>query len=122
VRNITTKVKLLAASGYLARRPVAADSQETAATNARRRPETPSQASGRAAGRNPMRRATVKTRTVEAVLRTMLAATCPARTAGAPTSMDQNRSMMPPVMSWLTVTAVVAEPKPAHNRITPGTT
>ena len=26
------------------------------------------------------------------------------------------------VMSWLTVTAVVAEPKPAHSRITPGTT
>jgi hypothetical protein len=25
-------------------------------------------------------------------------------------------------MSWLTVTAVVAEPKPAHRRITPGTT
>jgi hypothetical protein len=25
-------------------------------------------------------------------------------------------------MSWLTLTAVVAEPNPAHNKITPGTT
>ena len=30
--------------------------------------------------------------------------------------------MMPPVMSWQTVTAVVAEPTPAHSSSTPGTT
>ena len=36
--------------------------------------------------------------------------------------IDRNRSMMPPVMSWLTLTAVVAAPKPAQSRMTPGTT
>jgi hypothetical protein len=36
--------------------------------------------------------------------------------------MDRNRSMMPLFMSWLTLTAVCAEAKPAQSRITPGTT
>ena len=81
-----------------------------------------SQSSGAAWGRNPIANATPNTSAVEAALRSALAATCPQRIAGPPTSIDRKRSTMPPVMSWLTVTAVVAEPKPAHSRITPGTT
>jgi hypothetical protein len=56
-----------------------------------------------------MASATPRTSTVEAALRAMLATTCPVRTATPPMSMDRNRSMMPPCMSWVTVTAVVAE-------------
>jgi hypothetical protein len=37
-------------------------------------------------------------------------------------SGDWNRSMIPPVMSWVMLTAVVDAPKPAHSRMTPGTT
>ena len=81
-----------------------------------------SQSSGPACGRKPIRNATPNTIAVEAALRSALAATWPARIDGPPTSIERKRSTMPPAMSWLTVTAVVAEPKPAHSRITPGTT
>jgi hypothetical protein len=58
--------------------------------------------------------ATASTSSVEATLRTTLAATCPARTDGPPTSSERSRSTIPPVMSWLTLTAVVAEPNAPH--------
>jgi hypothetical protein len=52
----------------------------------------------------------------------MLAATCPASTEAPATSMDRKRSMIPPVMSLLTVTAVIEAPNPALSSSTPGTT
>jgi hypothetical protein len=52
----------------------------------------------------------------------MLATTCPASTEAPATSIDRNRSMIPPVMSLLTVTAVIEAPKPALSSRTPGTT
>src|SRR5215218_3423375 len=55
-------------------------------------------------------------------LRTTLAATCPARIDAPATSRDRNRSMIPPVRSVVTPTAVVAAPNPALNSTTPGTT
>jgi hypothetical protein len=69
-----------------------------------------------------MRNATPSTSAVDTRLRSTLAATWPASTAPPRTSIDRNRSTMPPFMSWLTVTAVVAAPEPAHSRMTPGTT
>ena len=66
--------------------------------------------------------ATAATSTVETRLRSRLAVTCPASTAVPGTSSDRNRSMMPPVMSWQTVTAVVEAPVTAHSSRTPGTT
>lgn len=44
------------------------------------------------------------------MLRATLAATWPARIAAPLTSMDRNLSMIPPVMSWLTLTAVIDAP------------
>jgi hypothetical protein len=90
--------------------------------NSSRIPAAASQSSGPALGRNPIRKATPNTSTVEARLRTTLAATCPARTDAPATSMDRNRSMMPPVMSAVTPTAVIEAPNPAHSSSTPGTT
>jgi hypothetical protein len=116
------KVNPPAASGDRARTPTAADSQEMARMYSSRTPAAASQSSGPALGRNPMRNATPSTRTVEARLRATLAATCPARMAAPPTSSDRNRSTIPPVRSWLTLTAVLAAPKPAHSSRTPGTT
>ena len=66
--------------------------------------------------------ATANTSTLEAALRATLAATCPASTGRLPMSMARKRSMMPPVMSRQTVTAVLADPTPAHSSSTPGTT
>ena len=51
-----------------------------------------------------------------------LAATWPDRNGRLPTSMARKRSMTPLVMSRQTVTAVVADPTPAHSSSTPGTT
>ena len=56
------------------------------------------------------------------MLRATLAATCPASTDAPPMSIDRNRSMMPPVMSRLTDTAVLVEPTAVHSSRTPGTT
>jgi hypothetical protein len=69
-----------------------------------------------------MRNATPNTKMVDAVLRATLAATCPARIAAPPMSIDRNRSTIPPFMSGLTLTAVVADPNPAQSSRTPGTT
>lgn len=69
-----------------------------------------------------MSRATANTSVVETRLRTVLAATWPARIGIPPMSRVRKRSMMPPFMSSLTATAVVAEPKPAQRNRTPGTT
>ena len=77
--------------------------------NASSTPAAASQSSGPASGRKPISTATPKTSTVEAALRATLAATWPASTAAPPTSIERRRSMIPPVMSWLTVTAVVAD-------------
>lgn len=121
-RNIIRKVNPPAASGDLAIRPKQADSQEIARMNISRIPATASRSSGPASGRKPMRKATPKTSAVATVLRSTLAATWPARIGVPPMSSDRKRSTMPPVMSWVTVTAVLAEPKPAHSSITPGTT
>ena len=66
--------------------------------------------------------ATATTRTVDNGLRSRLAVTCPDRIAGPGTFRDRNRSMMPPVMSRQTVTAVMAAPVTAHSSSTPGTT
>ena len=74
-----------------------------------------------ACGRKPIANAIPKTSAVDAVLRTTLAVTWPARTALPETLSDLNLSMMPPVMSWLTLTAVLAAPNPAHSSRTPGT-
>ena len=63
-----------------------------------------------------------KTSTVDAALRITLAATWPDSTPAPLTSNDRNRSSKPFVISWLTLTAVVAEPKPAQSTRTPGTT
>jgi len=52
----------------------------------------------------------------------MLAATCPVSTAELAIGNDWKRSMIPPTISAQTLTAVVAEPKPAHSRMIPGTT
>lgn len=75
-----------------------------------------------AVGRKPIRRAMPRTRAVETRLRTVLAATWPARIAAPLMSRVRKRSMMPPFMSSLTATAVVAAPNPAHSSSTPGTT
>ena len=90
--------------------------------NRTRMPAAASQSSGPALGRKPIRNATPNTSTVEARLRTTLAATWPARTDAPATSRDRNRSMIPPVMSVVTLTAVVAAPNPALSSTTPGTT
>ena len=62
------------------------------------------------------------TSSVDTKLRSKLAVTCPASTAVPDTSRDRKRSMMPPAMSWQTVTAVVAAPVTAHSSRTPGAT
>ncbi len=66
--------------------------------------------------------ATAVTSRVETTLRARLAVTCPASTVVPGMSSARNRSMMPPVMSWQTVTAVVDPPVTAHNSRTPGAT
>src|SRR5215208_5947093 len=73
--NRIRKLTPPAASGEGACRPTAADSQEMARVNSRSIPTADSQSSGPALGRNPIRKATPNTRTVEARLRTTLAAT-----------------------------------------------
>ena len=50
------------------------------------------------------------TSAVETALRAMLATTCPVSTPVGRMGRDRNRSMMPPVMSLATSTAVVDEP------------
>ena len=115
-------MKPFADSGEPASRPIAAASHDMARMKASRMPAAASQSSGPAVGRKPIASATASTSSVEARLRAALAATCPASTAAPPTSIARSRSMIPLVMSWLTLTAVVAELKPAHRRITPGTT
>jgi hypothetical protein len=119
---MTRKLNPPAASGERASSPTAAASQEMARMNSSRTPAAASQSGGPALGRNPIRKATPNTSTVEARLRTTLAATCPARTDAPATSMDRNRSMTPPVMSLVTPTAVIEAPNPAHSSSTPGTT
>jgi len=74
-RNMTRKVKPLAASADLASSPAVAASQEIASTNSSRMPAAATQPAALACGRKPIRNATPKTRMVEAVFRTMLAAT-----------------------------------------------
>ena len=69
---------------------------------------------------NPLEDTRANVRTVSAFA--MESATCPARTDDPPTSRDRNRSMMPPVMSVVTLTAVIEAPNPAHSSSTPGTT
>ena len=69
-----------------------------------------------------MARPTASTSAVDARLRSTLAATWPLSSAVPRTSIDRSRSMTPPAMSELTLTAVVAEPNVAQSRITPGTT
>gem|GEM_PF-1942643 len=112
----------MAASGADTSSPNAAASQETAATNSSRTPNAAAKRATEECGRNPMPNATAVTSTVEAMFRSRLAVTCPASTAVPGTSRDRNRSMIPPVMSWQTVTAVVAAPVTAHSSKTPGTT
>ena len=55
-------------------------------------------------------------------LRTRLATTWPVSTAQPRIGIVRNRSMIPVVMSWLTLTAVPAAPNPAQSRMMPGTT
>jgi hypothetical protein len=55
-------------------------------------------------------------------LRATLAVTWPNSTAAPLTSSERKRSTIPPCMSSLTLTAVIAAPKPAHSSSTPGTT
>ena len=75
-----------------------------------------------ACGRNPIRNATPRTRTVEAALRSALATTCPVRTAGA-ADVQRPEAVDDAVGDVLaTLTAVVAEPNPAHSSMIPGTT
>ena len=93
------------------------DREDEQQQDARRRPASP--AARRPAGTRSGRRRRTRGRWRPA-LRTTLAATWPARTAAPPTSSERNRSMMPPVMSLVTLTAVFAEPNPAHSNITPG--
>ena len=69
-----------------------------------------------------MPNATAVTSTVDTRFRSRLAVTCPPSTAVPDTSSDRNRSMIPPAMSWQTVTAVVDAPVTAHSSKTPGIT
>ncbi len=112
----------VAASGARTSRPNAAANHETAATNSSSRPSAAARPATEACGRNPMPTATRATSTVDTMLRTRLATTCPASTEVPDTSSERNRSMMPPVMSWQTVTEVVAAPVTAHSSSTPGAT
>lgn len=57
-----------------------------------------------------MPKAAARTSTVETRLRATPAITCPARTAVPPAASERKRSMMPPVMSVETLTAVAADP------------
>jgi hypothetical protein len=111
-----------AASGLLASSPNAAASQEIANMNASRTPIAPSQPSGPASGLKPAASATPTTIAVEATLRSTLATTCPVSTVAPAIGSDRKRSITPLVMSSHTATAVVADPKPAHSRMMPGTT
>jgi hypothetical protein len=116
------KVNPAAASGVLASSPTAAESHEIARRKAIRMPAAASQPSGVADGRKPMRRPTPRTSIVENRLRTVLAATWPARIAVPPTSSERKRSMIPPFMSSLTLTAVEDAPKAAQRMRMPGIT
>ena len=52
----------------------------------------------------------------------MLATTWPVSGAAPEIGIERKRSIMPVVMSALTLTDVVAAPNPAQSRMTPGTT
>ena len=112
----------LAASGADTSSPNAAASHEIAVTNSSSTPSAAARPAREECGRNPRPNATAMTSTVDARFRSRLAVTCPASTAVPDTSRDRNRSMMPPAMSWQTVTAVVDDPVTAHSSRTPGTT
>ena len=55
-------------------------------------------------------------------LRATLAITWPLISASPRTSIERNRSMIPPAGRSRRVIAVVPEPKPTHTSSTPGTT
>lgn len=74
-RNMTRKVKPLAASGVRASSPNAADSHDTASRNSSSTPTAASQRGGSTAGRKPMATATPRTSAVETRLRRTLATT-----------------------------------------------
>src|ERR1700748_641771 len=108
------KVNPLAASGERATRPSAADSQETARTNASSTPTAASHPPGPAWGRKPRASPAASTSAPEVRWRATLAATWPAITDRARTSIERRRSTNPPPTSWQTATAVSPELKPAH--------
>src|SRR5260370_11830719 len=122
VKNIRKNIAPLAASGAETASPNAAAIHETAATNSNRTPSAAASPATEECGRKPMPNATAATSKVDTMLRTRLAVTCPASTAVPVTSRDRNRSMMPPAMSWQTVTAVVQAPVTAQTSRTPGAT
>lgn len=114
------KVKLLAASGEETARPPSAASQETATISSSIRPAVASHASSEASECRPIGTATAKTRAAEIRLRTVLALTWPATKASPLISRARKRSMMPWVMSPLTLTAVVEAPSMTTVSTVPG--
>ena len=103
-------VNPLAASGPDATTPMATAIQVSASTNRAMRPSAATQSSADAFASNPMRNAIPMTSAVETALRAIDATTCPVSTPVARIGSDRNRSMMPPVMSLATSTAVFADP------------
>ena len=111
-----------APSIVLASSPKAAAIQEIAVISASSSAAAASQFSASGSGRNPAISATPITRLVETTLRATDAVTWPVRTAPDAIGSVRKRSITPVVMSTATATAVLADPKPAHSTMIPGTT
>src|SRR3954447_20143660 len=119
--NKMMNVNPLAASGPDATTPMATAIQVSASTNKAIRPSAATQSRAEADGLKPMTNAIAMTRAVDTALRTIDATTCPVSTPVGRIGSERNRSMMPPVMSLATSTAVLADPYPAVSRMIPGT-
>ncbi len=106
----STNVSHCTASTVLATSPTMADSHENASVKSRTMPAIWSQSVKLALLRKPITSPTTSITTVEMVLRSRSAATCPLST----------RSMMPFVRSLLMPTAVMGEPKASVCTMMPG--
>ena len=113
----------LAASGPDATTPMATAIHVSASTNRAMSPSAATQSSADACGVEPDEERDADRR---ARSRRRCAPSTPRRARSARRSArmgrDRNRSMMPPVMSVATSTAVFADPYPAVSRMMPGTT
>ena len=111
---------MLAASGFWAVTPNAADSHVSENVTSASSPITPSHSSAFAVGRNPIASATAITITMLAMVWIALPMTCPVRIEPRLIAIVRNRLTIPSVMSTFTATAVATEPAVAPTRMIPG--